>query len=78
MEEAMWTLCKHPEVHFVEYGRVMCPIRGDIDVERCFGCPWLRSMRLDDAEPQIVCEANRRGDLTASTVTPSKFEDTGF
>jgi hypothetical protein len=73
--EAMLTLRVKPQTLFVENGRVMCPLRGDIDVESCFGCEWLRSMDLDGKEPQIACEVKRS--LFAPRI-PLRFEDSGF
>lgn len=55
----MIALVDKPQTLLVERGRVMCPIRGDLDVERCFGCRWLRLTKLEDGQPEITCQAMR-------------------
>lgn len=39
----------------VNGGRVQCPRWGDIDVERCYGCPRLAAMEIDGANGDILC-----------------------
>lgn len=56
----MLTIFK-PKTLIIDHGRVYCPIQGDIDVERCVGCQWLRSARLGGQEPCITCQALERG-----------------
>ena len=45
--------------HFVECGRVWCPLQGDIDVERCLGCRWLKSAELTGPKPRVNCGVQR-------------------
>lgn len=45
--------------HFVDHGRVWCPLQGDIDVERCLDCRWLKSAELTGPKPQVTCEMLR-------------------
>jgi hypothetical protein len=40
----------------VDHGRVMCPLRGDIDVEFCLGCKSLREVELEDRRSFITCD----------------------
>jgi len=54
-------LLHKPESHFIDQGRVLCPLRGDIDVEQCFDCPSLKAIQLDGREPQVTCEPLRAG-----------------
>jgi len=65
---AMFLLHK-PESHLIDQGRVLCPLRGDIDVEQCFDCPALRSLELNGPEPRVTCEALRPGPWR----TPAEF-----
>lgn len=37
-------------------GRIQCPIRGDIDVDHCDGCEWLR---LASRGAEVRCAWNR-------------------
>jgi hypothetical protein len=37
--------------------RVLCPIRGDSDVELCFGCDWAEAVNLDGTEPTVICRS---------------------
>jgi len=38
----------------IESNRIVCPMRGEIDVERCFACRALVTIR-GDGEPAFVC-----------------------
>jgi len=38
----------------IEAGRLACPMRGEIDVERCFACRALVTIR-GDGDPTYVC-----------------------
>lgn len=38
-------------------GRVRCPLRGDVDVEECYGCRWAR--RVDLPASRIACRPPR-------------------
>jgi len=62
-KRTMIALMNKPQALLVERGRVMCPLHGDADVERCFGCRWLCSARFEVAQPAITCEAIRPPDL---------------
>ena len=50
---------RQPEGRSLEldaYGRVVCPIRGDlVDVSRCLRCRFLRSHHLSALPAWIVC-----------------------
>lgn len=38
----------------VEVGRVMCPSRGSVDIERCFACGRYRGL-LDGRSERLLC-----------------------
>lgn len=38
----------------IDSNRVICPMRGEIDVERCFACRALVTIR-GDGDPTFVC-----------------------
>lgn len=42
-------------------GRVACPALGDIDLDRCSACPWLREVRsLAGGGVEVCCSGRRR------------------
>ncbi len=43
-------------------GRVACPYRGDVDVERCFVCPRLESMDDLGTSVRVECRLPRLED----------------
>lgn len=47
-----------PQGHLlrVHKGKVMCPLRGEIDVELCFYCPHMRSIDIDSRRPTVDCQ----------------------
>jgi len=47
---------KKQQTLLVDHGRVMCPLRGDIDVETCLGCKSLKAVGLDEHPSFITCE----------------------
>jgi hypothetical protein len=55
----MMFLPNKADSHLIDHGRVMCPLHGDIDVEKCFDCRSLKSIQLDGPEPRVSCEALR-------------------
>ena len=54
----MWAfLAKTPERHFIDHGRVACPLRGrDVEADLCVGCRWIVEVREDGAPPYIRCQ----------------------
>jgi hypothetical protein len=56
-EDPVWRTCQLP----LHDGRVACPSKGDIDVERCYLCPRLRAFYDDESGTKVVCSAPRLG-----------------
>ena len=50
----------------VDAGRVRCPTRGDVDMERCFACG--RMLRFEDGRRQVVVCGQPFGDPMLSLV----------
>lgn len=45
---------------FVSEGRVSCPRRGDVDIDKCAGCPSLEQVKVrDDGSLVVACKAVR-------------------
>jgi hypothetical protein len=40
---------------YVHDGRVRCPARGDLDIERCYVCPHLVGFSTRDELPFVRC-----------------------
>jgi hypothetical protein len=53
----MWTLFrKEPEKHFIDRGRVACPLRGrDVEADLCAACRCCVEIREDTAPPYVSC-----------------------
>jgi hypothetical protein len=47
-----------PQKHLIDHNRILCPLRGDIDIERCVSCSRLRSIELDGHDPAVTCQAS--------------------
>ncbi len=56
------SLRRQPREAVVSAGRVWCPRRGDIDVERCGGCPAYRGSRPEGAHEIIRCDLHWTAD----------------
>jgi hypothetical protein len=52
-------------VHLVHRGQVTCPLRGRIDMEICFYCPFMDCVNLDTRPFSVRCTPPR-------TVTPEE------
>jgi len=48
-----WRVSSSPE------GMVPCPVRGESDVERCVGCPYLQAAEVEDGILRIQCRPVR-------------------
>jgi hypothetical protein len=40
---------------FVKDGRLLCPYRGDIDIDQCASCSILKAIGPDSRESFVVC-----------------------
>jgi hypothetical protein len=45
---------RHEQVLAVEAGRVICPRRGSVDIERCWTCPEYRGLTTSRVEG-LIC-----------------------
>ncbi|GAX90374.1 hypothetical protein [Effusibacillus lacus] len=45
---------------YVNKERVSCPLKGDIDIERCFDCNFLKKLDLEDRTPSVICHGLRK------------------
>jgi hypothetical protein len=49
-----------PEQHFIDQGRVHCPLRGrDVEFDLCAGCRWASGIDLEATPPVVRCEPER-------------------
>ena len=44
-----------PQFLSIDDGQVFCPQHGEIDVERCFTCAHMRSIR-SESDPAVECD----------------------
>jgi len=50
----------HPDEHFIEQGRVYCPVRArDVDFDICARCRWARGIDLKSNPPVVRCYPER-------------------
>jgi hypothetical protein len=54
----------------VRRGRVACPLRGEVDVEVCFYCPFMDGLDLDHLPQVITCHP----DLTITDAEKRAYE----
>jgi hypothetical protein len=54
----------------VRRGRVSCPLRGEVDVELCFYCPFMDRVDLDHVPQSIACHP----DLNISDAEKRAYE----